>query len=49
MKSVKGQRTPITTSNRIDPEEVEVLQVSMYPFQNSTTITLKQNKINLLF
>ena len=48
IKSVKGKRTPITISNRIDPEEMVLLQVSMYPFQNCTTIILNQNKSNVI-
>jgi len=40
---VVAKRTPITISNRIDPEEVEVLQVSMYPLQHFTKISFNEN------
>jgi len=40
---VEAKRTPIAISNRIDPEEMELLQVSMYPLHDSTEISFNEN------
>jgi len=40
---VEAKRTPIAISNRIDPEEMELLQVSMYPLHNFTEISFNEN------